>query len=188
KEQVRMEHKARRNYPKVWAQIADQKTNSFYHQAEIDSHLGDQLKLQGKLPMPRLEFFPLKTRICVGLCPIQHNNEGESRFVSPEMYQNLLSVCRCDRTRQGAHMGKCLQRTLSPDYTQSAATRDTDQPGGDQGSPLQNVPRTSNSSIGYLAFNTDYRKLERSMQYVSPAYSMAGPRITAVPYNNIIIG
>ncbi|XP_017028749.1 uncharacterized protein [Drosophila kikkawai] len=169
KEQVRMEHKARRNYPKVWAQVAGQKTNSFYHQAEIDSHLGDQLKLQG-------------------LCPIQHNNEGESRFVSPEMYQNLLSVCRCGRTRQGAHMGKCLQRTLSPDYTQSSATRDTDQPGGDQGSPLQNVPRTSNSSIGFLAFTTDYRKLERSMQYVSPAYSMAGPRITAVPYNNIIIG
>ncbi|KAH8297687.1 hypothetical protein KR054_005660, partial [Drosophila jambulina] len=169
KEQVRMEHKARRSYPKVWAQVADKDTNRFYHQDEIDSHLRDQLKLQA-------------------LCPIQHNNEGESRFVSPEMYKNLLAVCRCGRSRQGAHMGKCLQRTLSPDYTRTAtegkSQREADQRGEDE----QNVPRTSNSSIGFLAFATNYRKLERSMQYVSPAYSMTGPRITAVPYNNIIIG
>ncbi|KAH8232719.1 hypothetical protein KR038_001674, partial [Drosophila bunnanda] len=174
KEQVRMEHKARRSYPKVWAQIADKNTNCFYHQGEIDSHLRDQLKLQG-------------------LCPILHNNEGESRFVSPEMHKNLLAVCRCGRSRQGAHMGKCLQRTLSPDYTRTATYGKTqkaaDKRGGDDGSSKeQNVPRTSNSSIGFLAFATNYRKLERSMQYVSPAYSMVGPRITAVPYNNIIIG
>ncbi|XP_020801702.1 uncharacterized protein LOC110178790 [Drosophila serrata] len=169
-----MEHKARRSYPKVWAEIADKNTNCFYHQGEIDSQLLGQLKLQG-------------------LCPIRHNNEGESRFVSPEMYKNLLALCRCGRSRQGAHMGKCLQRTLSPDYTRTETHGKTqkvaDQRGGDDGSPTeQNVPRTSNSSIGFLAFATNYRKLERSMQYVSPAYSMAGPRISAVPYNNIIIG
>lgn len=147
-----MEHKARRSYPKVWAQIADKNANQFYHQGKIDSQLRDQLKLQGKCPSVRFGFLPPTTRIFVGLCRIQHDNEGESRFVSPEMHKNLLAVCRCGRTRQGAHMGKCLQRTLSPDYGRSA-TNDKTQDNTDQrddGPPHQdvsqptNVPRTSN--------------------------------------------
>ncbi|XP_015043635.1 uncharacterized protein [Drosophila pseudoobscura] len=90
KEQVRMEHKSRRNYPEVWHQISDNATNRFYHQNEIDSQLKGQLKLQ--------------------------------------------------------------------------------------------------ASIGLLGIQTSYRKLEQSMQYVSPTFSMPGPRITAVPYNIIVIG
>ncbi|XP_037721745.1 uncharacterized protein LOC119554775 isoform X1 [Drosophila subpulchrella] len=159
KEQVHMEHNSRRSFPKVWAQIADKQTNKFYHQNEIDSQLSEQLKLKD-------------------LCSYLHNNQGECRFVSPEMYKNLLAVCRCGRARQGHHVGKCLQRALSPDYDRSKIQSNQ---------PLR-VPCTSNSSIGFVGISKSYQKLERSMQYVSPAYSMGGPRVTAVPYHNIIIG
>ncbi|KAH8379725.1 hypothetical protein KR009_006818, partial [Drosophila setifemur] len=169
KEQVRMEHKARRSYPKVWTQISDKDTNKFYHQNEIDAQLKDQLKLKD-------------------LCPNEHNNRGESCFVSPEMYKNLLAVCRCGRSRKGLHMGKCLQRTVSPDYEMSSMVDASANKKVDIPPKPRNVPRTSNSNIGFLNVSTNYRKLERSMQYVSPAYSMPGPRITTVPYNTIIIG
>ncbi|XP_015043636.2 uncharacterized protein [Drosophila pseudoobscura] len=167
KEQVRMEHKSRRNYPEVWHQISDNATNRFYHQNEIDSQLKGQLKLQE-------------------LCPFVHDNKGESRFVSPEMYNSLLSRCRCGRSRRGPHMGKCLQRTVSPDYDYDVAQPCAKDSEGKKGEPA--VPRTSNSSIGLLGIQTSYRKLEQSMQYVSPTFSMPGPRITAVPYNIIVIG
>lgn len=159
-----MEHNSRRSFPKVWAQISDKKTNKFYHQNEIDSQLSDQLKLKD-------------------LCSFLHNNQGECRFVSPEMYQNLLAVCRCGRARQGHHVGKCLQRALSPDYERSGIQKSPQE----SYHPLR-VPCTSNSSIGFVGISKSYQKLERSMQYVSPAYSMRGPRVTAVPYHNIIIG
>ncbi|XP_017057920.1 uncharacterized protein LOC108099107 [Drosophila ficusphila] len=175
KEQVGMEHKSRRSFPKVWRQISDKETNKFYHQNEIDSKLRGQLKLQD-------------------LSPILHNNLGECNFVSPEMYKNILAVCRCGRSRQGPHMGKCLQRTLSPDYERSIGQKipkdsyaQETAPLGKNTEPLA-VPSTSNSTIGFVKVPKNYQKLERSMQYVSPASSLPGPRITAVPYNNIIIG
>lgn len=49
KEMVRMEHKSRRNYPRVWSKVAEKETNKFYHQDEIDKQLKDKLSLQGKL-------------------------------------------------------------------------------------------------------------------------------------------
>ncbi|XP_016981857.1 uncharacterized protein LOC108046576 [Drosophila rhopaloa] len=172
REQVGMEHKSRRSFPKVWTQISDKQTNKFYHQNEIDSQLMEQLKLQD-------------------LCPILHNNQGESSFVSPEMYKNLLAVCRCRRSRRGQHMGKCLQRTLSPDYQPSMIPKNPNRRGtievNNVSGPMS-VPRTSNSCIGFVGISEIYLKLERSMQYASPAHSMPGPRVTAVPYSNIIIG
>lgn len=44
-----MEHKSRRNYPRVWSKVAEKETNKFYHQDEIDKQLKDKLSLQGKL-------------------------------------------------------------------------------------------------------------------------------------------
>ncbi|KMY96604.1 uncharacterized protein LOC6736216 [Drosophila simulans] len=165
KEQVRMEHNSRRSFPKAWSGISDKQTNKFYHQSEINSQLSNQLKLKD-------------------LCPFVHNKQGESQFVSPEMYKPLLAVCRCGRTRESLHMGKCLQRALSPDYKQAMVLNGTDAWNGE---PL-NVPSTSSSTIGFVGISKNYLKLERSMQYVSPAFSMPGPRIAAVPYYNIIIG
>ncbi|XP_039489174.1 uncharacterized protein LOC120450302 [Drosophila santomea] len=165
KEQVRMEHNSRRSFPKAWSEISGKQNNKFYHQSEINSQLSNQLKLKD-------------------LCPFLHNNQGESRFVSPEMYKPLLAVCRCGRPRENHHMGKCLQRALSPDYKQAMIQKGTQE---GKTEPLC-VPSTSSSTIGFVGISKNYHKLERSMQYVSPAYSMPGPRITAVPYNNIIIG
>lgn len=44
-----MERKSRRNYPHVWKNIAEQETNKFYHQDEIDKQLKEKLTLQGIL-------------------------------------------------------------------------------------------------------------------------------------------
>ncbi|XP_017066326.1 uncharacterized protein LOC108104655 isoform X2 [Drosophila eugracilis] len=122
KEQVRMEHKSRRSYPQVWSQISDKQTNKFYHQNDISNKLNDQLKLKD-------------------LCPFLHNNKGESCFLSPEMFKNLLGVCRCGRSRQGHHIGKCLQRALSPDYERTMIPKNAQS--GAASKPLI-VPCTSN--------------------------------------------
>lgn len=43
---------------------------------------------------------------------------GESRFVSKDMYSELLAKCRCGRPRAGTHLIKCLQK-VKPDYGHS---------------------------------------------------------------------
>ncbi|XP_034482172.1 uncharacterized protein LOC117787689 [Drosophila innubila] len=110
------------------------------------------------------------------ICPYEHDGKGDTHFISPEMHKNLVEICRCGRPRRGIHMGKCLQRAINPDLQDEA---------GETMNP-KSVPRTSNSNIGFRS--AAYKKLEQSMQYVSPTHSMPGPRITAAPYNTIIIG
>jgi len=138
-----MEHNSRRSFPKVWAQISDKKTNKFYHQNEIDSQLSDQLKLKGKCPF-RFTNLLIYKGIHIDLCSFLHNNQGECIFVSPEMYQNLLAVCRCGRARQGHHVGKCLQRALSPDYERSGIQKSPQE----SYHPLR-VPCTSNCKFWF---------------------------------------
>ncbi|XP_068148672.1 uncharacterized protein [Drosophila tropicalis] len=171
KEQVRMEHKSRRNYPKVWSNVADVEKNRFYNQNEIDSQLKDKLKLQD-------------------LCPYEHDNKGECYFISSDMHHSLLGTCRCGRPRRGLHMAfKCLQRTISPVYDNPKEEAMTLEGVEMKKKPQLPVPSTSNSQIGFLGMHSSsYRKLEQSMQYVSPTYSMPGPRVTTAPYNVIIIG
>ncbi|EDW49897.1 GM14292 [Drosophila sechellia] len=125
-----MEHNSRRSFPKAWSGISGKQTNKFYHQSEINSELSNQLKLKD-------------------LCPFVHNNQGESQFVSPEMYKPLQAVCRCGRTRESLHMGKCLQRALSPDYKQAMVLNGTDAWNGE---PL-NVPSTSSLYVKFLMFS-----------------------------------
>ncbi|XP_060657946.1 uncharacterized protein LOC132792541 [Drosophila nasuta] len=110
------------------------------------------------------------------VCPYEHDGKGDAHFISPQMHKNLLEICRCGRPRRGIHMGKCLQRAINPHLQQK--------PGETKEAFV--VPRTSNSTIGLRS--AAYKKLEQSMQYVSPTYSMPGPRVTAAPYNVIIIG
>ncbi|KAH8416323.1 hypothetical protein KR222_008273 [Zaprionus bogoriensis] len=179
KEMVRMERKTRSNYPIVWTKIADNDTNKFYHQDEIDKLLQDKLKLQD-------------------VCPYRHDGKGDSHFISPEMHKNLLEICRCGRPRRGIHMGKCLQRALTPSLCESPEETAT-KPNALRMPPTSNCKLQSRTYLGTLfkylltlaniGFRAaSYRKLEQSMQYVSPTYSMPGPRITATPYNSIIIG
>lgn len=127
------------------------------------------------------------------LCPYEHNGQGDSLFVSPEMHKNLVETCRCGRPRRGIHMEKCLQRALNPHLHDEEVKKD----------PIP-MPSTSNCKLQSRTLlpilicllisatfglrKASYSKLEQSMQYVSPTYSMPGPRITATPYNAIFIG
>ncbi|XP_022221786.1 uncharacterized protein LOC111073669 isoform X2 [Drosophila obscura] len=134
KEQVRVEHKWRHNYPEVWNRISDNAANKFYHQNQIDSQLKGQLNLQ--------EF-----------CPFVYDNKGESQFMSPGMHNSLIARCRCGRFRRASHIGRCLQRTASPDYnvTQSSpkdSLMKTGEPGDNAQTKIPvNVPRTSNCKL-----------------------------------------
>ncbi|XP_017842336.1 uncharacterized protein LOC108599788 [Drosophila busckii] len=107
------------------------------------------------------------------LCAYKHDGKGEAHFISAEMHKNLVETCRCGRPRRGLHMGKCLQRQAEETAANAEEIPFT-------------VPATSNSLIGHRT--ASYRKLEQSMQYVSPTASMPGPRVTGEPYNVIIIG
>lgn len=127
---------------------------------------------------------------------IEPDNKAQSHFISAEMQKNLLDICRCGRPRRGIHLSKCLQRALNTTLQSEEA--------GMQG--VNKMPQTSNCKfsalrnfitcclydslfLAYIGFKTaPYQKLEQSMQYLSPTISMPGPRITAAPYNAIIIG
>ncbi|XP_030080533.1 uncharacterized protein LOC111596271 isoform X2 [Drosophila hydei] len=152
KEAVRIEHKARSNFSRVWNGIGSSSNNKFYHQDELENQLMEKLHT----PEP--------------------DNKAQSHFISAEMQKNLLDICRCGRPRRGIHLSKCLQRALNTTLQSEEA--------GMQG--VNKMPQTSNSYIGFKT--APYQKLEQSMQYLSPTISMPGPRITAAPYNAIIIG
>ncbi|EDV94533.1 uncharacterized protein LOC6567574 [Drosophila grimshawi] len=155
---VRMEHKSRSSYPHVWTKIDESENNKFYHQDELENQLKQKLKIED---VP--------------------DSKDSPHAISPEMHKNLLEICRCGRPRRGIHLGKCLQRALNPNIGE----KDKQSEETEALTPTS-MPRTSNSSIGWRT--ASYRKLEQSMQYASPTHSMPGPRITAAPYNTIIIG
>lgn len=140
--------------------------------------------------------FHIKFDLILELCPYKHDGQGDSLFVSPEMHKSLVETCRCGRPRRGIHMEKCLQRALNPHLHDSP----------DEEVKKDPIPMPSTSNCKLLSRNglpilicllisatfglrkASYSKLEQSMQYVSPTYSMPGPRITATPYNAIIMG
>ncbi|XP_032585310.1 uncharacterized protein LOC6576242 [Drosophila mojavensis] len=152
KESVRLEHKARRNFPLIWNGITSRSNNKFYHPDELDKMLMEKLQL----PEP--------------------DNKAQSHFISAEMQKSLLDICRCGRPRHGIHLTKCLQRAVNKNLQSEES----------ESKAVNKMPQTSNSFIGFKT--APYQKLERSMQYISPTISMPGPRITAAPYNAIIIG
>lgn len=42
--------------------------------------------------------------------------------------------------------------------------------------------------VGWQTKSPSYKQWEESMKYISPIYDMPGEKITATPYNAIIIG
>ncbi|XP_037933989.1 uncharacterized protein LOC119668822 [Teleopsis dalmanni] len=106
------------------------------------------------------------------------------------MYNSLIAKCRCGRPRTGVHVVKCLQKAINgqqnlDDNKQQNTETKT---GAIDGSNLK-VPPTSNAAIGWSnGQEMRYKKWEQSMKYISPVFTMEGPRITATPYNVLIIG
>lgn len=54
-------------------------------------------------------FYPSAGNEC-NICPYQYKNYGDSYFVSKDMYNNLMAICRCGRPKIGIHLTKCLQK------------------------------------------------------------------------------
>lgn len=91
------------------------------------------------------------------LCPYKYTGNGDSYFVSPDMYNSLLAKCRCGRKRSETHILKCLQKAENP-YNQRASPVDVSdsvltqnsgnraQPMGDRSKSAVNTsfPKTSN--------------------------------------------
>ncbi|KAL9901671.1 uncharacterized protein ACN427_005912 [Glossina fuscipes fuscipes] len=163
KEQCYMENKARRNYPKKWFKPSDQTLwKQMYNQNTFNQQLKEDLKLKD-------------------LCPYEYTGQGESYFVSCDMYKSLMSSCRCGEPRTGAHMLKCLQKQ------KNTFLHENEEEGNDE-VPMK-IPETSNSFIGWHSSDTTtYKRWEQSMRYTSPLQSMPGPKITSHPYHAIIIG
>ncbi|XP_018803826.1 PREDICTED: uncharacterized protein LOC108978143 [Bactrocera latifrons] len=177
KEQVRIEHLARRNFEKKWAKLGDEKLNRFYNQNEVNQQLQDILRNKE-------------------LCPYKYTGNGDSYFVSPDMYNSLLAKCRCGRKRSETHILKCLQKAENPnsqratsaDVSKSAQSQSSEnacQPTADRSKSAVNTsfPRTSNSLIGYQKRPSSYKQWENSMKHISPIATMPQPRLTATSYN-----
>nr|XP_036228266.1 uncharacterized protein LOC106620748 isoform X2 [Bactrocera oleae] len=144
KEQARIEHLARRNFQKKWAKLGDEKLNRFYNHNEVNQQLHDILRNKD-------------------LCPYKYTGNGDSYFVSPDMYNSLLAKCRCGRKRSETHILKCLQkaensysqRASSAEVSNSAQPQSSEnacQPTADRNKRAVNTsfPKTSNSLIGRI--------------------------------------
>ncbi|KAI8120906.1 hypothetical protein CVS40_8004 [Lucilia cuprina] len=163
KEQIETEYKSRRNYPKKWSRFYDETPwNEMYNQTEINNKLKTDLKDQ--------------------TCPFNYSNEGDSYFVSPEMHKSLVAVCRCGRPRSGLHLIKCLQ-TQQNKYLLNDANLNPDE----KKISINKLPETSSGFVGWQSKQPSYKQWENSMKYISPMYDMPGEKITATPYNAIII-
>ncbi|KAM7355948.1 uncharacterized protein ACRADG_001853 [Cochliomyia hominivorax] len=165
KEQIEMEYKSRRLYPRKWSPFYESTLwKEIYNQNEINKKLKTEVKDQN---------------------PLKYSNEDDSYFPSPEMHKSLISLCRCGRSRSDLHLLKCLQNQQNKYLLK--ATDDKHEEGEEEKS-LKKVPETSNGFVGWQTRSPSYRQWENSMKYISPIYDMPGEKITAIPYNAIIIG
>jgi len=92
--------------------------------------------------------------VLVETTPYQYKNEGDSYFVSKDMYNSLVAVCRCGRKKTEGHILKCLQRVHN-EYLDSETEDENDNVTDDNGKTLtkgkskgkkknvQNLPPTS---------------------------------------------
>ncbi|XP_019890774.2 uncharacterized protein LOC101887438 [Musca domestica] len=164
KEQVDMEFKARRNYPRKWLKFYNETPwQDMYNPDKLSKQIKEQMKTKD-------------------LNPYKYTSEGDGHFVSPGMYNSLLAKCRCGRPHSDVHLLRCLQKEQSK-YLENGNT----QLENDKKEHLE-LPKTSNAFVGWHTKQPIYKQWEESIKYKSPIYDMPGERITTTPYNAIIIG
>ncbi|XP_065362435.1 uncharacterized protein LOC135955933 [Calliphora vicina] len=164
KEQIEMEYKSRRNYPRKWSRFCNETPwKEMYNQTEINNNMKTDLKEQ--------------------TCPFNYSNEGDSYFVSSEMHKSLVAVCRCGRPRSDLHLLRCLQSQQNKYLLKHLNSNEENRVIN-----LNKLPATSSGFVGWQSKQPNYKQWENSMKYVSPLYDMPGEKITTTPYNAIIIG
>ncbi|XP_054733907.1 uncharacterized protein LOC129241540 [Anastrepha obliqua] len=172
KETARIEQLARRNFQKKWAKLADEKLNRVYNQNEVNQQLKDTLRKQE-------------------LCPFKYTGQGDSFFLSPNMYTAMLATCRCGRQRSETHILKCLQKTENKFSKNSSTTGEINnasmqgQSAKTEGARATGVsfPKTANSLIGWQKHPPSYKEWENSMKHISPIATMPQPRLTETAYH-----
>ncbi|XP_036337110.1 uncharacterized protein LOC118747229 [Rhagoletis pomonella] len=181
KETVRTEQLARRNFQKKWAKLGDEKLNKFYNQNEVNQQMKDVLRKQE-------------------LCPFKYTGQGDSYFLSPDMYNSLVAKCRCGRQRSETHILKCLQKTENI-FNKAASSKAVEvnnasmqeQNAKNEGKSVKvdgkyaahdvSLPKTTNSLIGWQKRPSSYREWENSMKHISPIATMTEPRLTQTAYH-----
>uniref|UniRef100_A0A1B0D907 Uncharacterized protein n=1 Tax=Phlebotomus papatasi TaxID=29031 RepID=A0A1B0D907_PHLPP len=92
REQVELEDRMRREYGIKWGMLAEKATNEFYNPGKINAEFRERFKKD-------TETFPY-----------DYTGSGDSFFISKDMYNALVKICRCGRQKTEGHVLKCLQR------------------------------------------------------------------------------
>ncbi|XP_075162002.1 uncharacterized protein LOC142234716 [Haematobia irritans] len=161
KEQIDMEFKARRNYPRKWLK--------YYNETPWDDMYNPNRLSQKIKELSKNE----------DLNPYQYSKDGIGHFISPDMYKSLLKYCRCGRPHSDLHLVRCVQKEQEKFLPKSEDTIQTNK---------LELPKTASGFVGWHYKNPPYKQWEESIRYKSPIHDMPGERITTTPYNAIIIG
>ncbi|XP_055687184.1 uncharacterized protein LOC129792301 [Lutzomyia longipalpis] len=173
REQVELEDRMRREYKRKWGMLAKKSTNEFYSPGHINREFRERFKKETEI------------------YPYEYTGSGDSFFVSKDMYDNLVKICRCGREKTEGHVLKCLQRVKAK-YIEDIQASGSDERNESQKQTtttsnfLRRLPPTSAGIVGWPQHT--YQQWEKSTKYISPRYTMPGPRIQDQPYGSIFIG
>ncbi|XP_055703030.1 uncharacterized protein LOC129801751 isoform X2 [Phlebotomus papatasi] len=171
REQVELEDRMRREYGIKWGMLAEKATNEFYNPGKINAEFRERFKKD-------TETFPY-----------DYTGSGDSFFISKDMYNALVKICRCGRQKTEGHVLKCLQRVKAKyieDVQVTEAEDRKDLKAQSTSNFLRRLPPTSAGVVGWPQHT--YQQWESSTKYISPRYTMPGPRIQDQPYGSIFIG
>lgn len=120
REQIDIEHVIRRRYDRKWGDVTlDNRIKLYSHH-----NANEQMK---KIPSQKA---PL---------PYEYTGHGQSYFLSKDMYDSLMTVCRCGRPKTDGHILKCLQKEVSSsDGSATVSTNHSDK---------KQTPATPNGSF-----------------------------------------
>ena len=89
----------------------------------------------------------------------QYTGEGESFFLSPQMFKNLLATCRCGRNKTNTHGLKCLRKTKNhyekSDDDEEEVDEDHKKKYGDLAEKSDFIPKIPLLSSGMLNFSLE---------------------------------
>lgn len=179
----------RREYGTKWGMLAEKATNEFYNPGKINAEFRERFKKD-------TETFPY-----------DYTGSGDSFFISKDMYSALVKICRCGRQKTEGHVLKCLQRVKAKyieDVQVTEAEDRKDLKAQSTSNFLRRLPPTSAGNSLLLKLPEEiikrkipgvvgwpqhtYQQWESSTKYISPRYTMPGPRIQDQPYGSIFIG
>uniref|UniRef100_A0A336K2I0 CSON012014 protein n=1 Tax=Culicoides sonorensis TaxID=179676 RepID=A0A336K2I0_CULSO len=156
-EQIELENKSRSKYKQRWGEVI---VSDFYSSNRVNERVREVFEIE-KRPVS----------------PFQYRNQGESYFLSPEMYEAYMVKCRCGQKKSGVHLVNCLKKC-----SQSSLDKDKEI----TQIKLPPLPLKSSEMIG---LKHNYLTWERSTFYVSPkCYVPKQAKVGYRLFNHIILG